>query len=197
MKKLALALALALSLGGCATTTSTQGTFRYEKVSAAVAYEVRQLTFKVADADVWFRAPNPAWNHFRFIRTDSPTTSFQAWSRWALYAETGLNRRFVELMPREQGEYYLSSKLTTLLGSGSVLTDSQVETVDWAGRPGFKVTASFTTANGLDMKLVAYGASYDRYLYTMAFEGDVVENFDKTLPLFETVAKSAVIKTAN
>lgn len=194
MKTLAVIGMLVLTmLTGCVPRgTLQEGSVYYTTFETPTKLDLRKLTIRITEPG-WFRAPNVAWQHAKFVWVDSPSTSLEVYTRWALIPETTMNRRWSDLMPREQGEYFLAKRLTALLGNSGVLTDSKVDTVDWAGRPGFRVTASFTNAEGLDMKLVAYGASYDRYLYALSFESDAIGNYDKVLPVFEKIAKTAEI----
>lgn len=183
-------------LGGCASVTSSQGTFRYEKFEPKSLFEVRKLSFRIEDA-TWYRAPNLEYNHMRFLKAVSPSTKVEVLSQWSLGPETTLKRRYVDLMPREQAEYWISLKTAQLAAQGGIVTDSGVELQDWAGRPGFRITATYTTGQGLDMQYVGYGASYDRHLYLMSYESDTVEHFKKTLSSFEAMAKSARIDQSN
>jgi hypothetical protein len=185
-----------LTLWGCASPITTQGTFRYEKFPAKSEFTVGDLSYRIDD-DIWYRAPNVMWNHQRFIQASSPSTSMEVLTKWALIGETTMKRRWADMMPREQAEYWLSVKIAKLAAAGGIVTDSNIELQDWAGRPGYRLTASFTTVQGLDMKMVTYGASYDRFHYVMAYESDTVENYEKSLRSFEAMAKSAKIRQAS
>ena len=192
LKALMMAFAVAV-LSGCSMVTTQLGTGRYEIFPVSSVFVDKDLTYRIDDTS-WYRAPNQMnINHQRFVQRTSPSTSFEVLAKWSLIAETRLKRRFVDLMPREQAEYWLSMKISELAVQGGILSDSNIELQDWAGRPGFRYTANFTTVQDLDMKLVAYGASYDRTMYLMTYEGDVVESFDKALPSFEAIAETASI----
>lgn len=193
LKALVMVVAVA-ALSGCSMVTTQMGTHRYEIFPVNSVFVNKDLTYRIDDTS-WYRAPNQVYiDYQRFVKKSSPSTLLDVQAKWSLIAENRLKRRFVDLMPREQAEYWLSVKISELAAQGGIVTDSNIELYDWAGRPGFRYTANFTTAQGLDMKLVAYGASYDRTMYLMTFEGDVVENFDNTLPSFEAIAETASIR---
>lgn len=181
-------LVLAALQTGCA---SNMGTGKFERLAPNEVLEVRELKHSLDPR--WIRMPNAEYNHQRFIWESAPTALIEVYTTWALQAENLYKRRWNDMLPREQAEYLLARHSHIVELEGGVMTDRSIEVQPWGGRAGYKVTAKYTQANGLDMEMVAYGTSFDRFFYVMSFKADRVESFNKLLPQFEKAAKVAKV----
>lgn len=181
MKKLLMLCITVLGLTGCVNhngfmTINTQEPLRYGQLSVPVE-------------DGWIRHSKVSYfgraGVVRYIRTDAPTVAMDLEVVWTKLADNDTGRRGQPPMqPREMGDYSKVRYTFFLSRQGAQVTDSKVETVEFAGRPGFKVTMDYTAYNGLEMRLVAYGAEYKDDIHYVMFEADLVNGFDRYYPAF-------------
>jgi hypothetical protein len=76
------------------------------------------------------------------------------------------------------------------------ITGSTVETVNYAGRPGFRFTLEDTAFDGLEKKMIGNGAKKDDHVHWIVFDADAVYNYDRYLPAFMDIVKSAKFSDA-